>query len=302
MSISRNQHTIAETCQVSGRGYWTGKNVTVVMHPAPAGTGIEFVRSDLPGRPSCRALASKRYDTHLRTVVQQDQARFEMIEHAMAALYGLEIDNCRIEIDGVEFPGLDGSSAAFVEALNAAGTVVQQEVRRHWVIDQVIRVQLGDRWIKAEPLSESDQHDLACHYRYKLGFDIPGPIPAQSFSFRCHPSSFCKHVARARTFVTQSQADSLRAQGVAKHVKNQDLLVFGEEGLVDNVLRYENECARHKTLDLIGDLALTGFDMVGRISSYRGGHSLNGLLAEKLVAAEFQSRQDRDQDDERQAA
>ncbi|NNE00682.1 MAG: UDP-3-O-[3-hydroxymyristoyl] N-acetylglucosamine deacetylase [Pirellulaceae bacterium] len=281
MSVSRNEHTIAESCQVSGRGYWTGQHVRVVISPAPVGTGVQLVRVDLPDQPTCIASTSNRRDTQLRTIVQNGHARFEMVEHLMAALYAMEIDNCRVEIDGEEFPGLDGSSHAYVNALQHAGLIVQASVRRRLVIDRPIRVERGNRWIQATPLSPTKKSGT--HFEYRLRFNTDTPIAAQTFSFTCTPSCFAREVSRARTFVTKSQAESLRAQGVAQHVTNQELLVFDEHGPVDNKLRYQDECARHKTLDLIGDLSLTGLDIIGSITSYRGGHSLNGLLAQRLV-------------------
>ena len=287
MKRSRNEQTIAQACEVSGRGYWSGDEIRVTMRPAAAGTGVVFVRKDLPGQPSCPATVENRYDTQLRTVIQHGEARIEMIEHLMAALYALEIDNCLVEINGIELPGLDGSSDAYVKALQNAGRVVQASQRRQWVVDQTIRVAVADRWIQVEPTS-TQQHDASgqqrCYFEYQLSFDVAGPIPGQTFGFDCDPSSFVREVSRARTFVTKSQADSLRAQGVAGHVSNRDLLVFDNDGPVDNSLRYDNECARHKTLDLIGDLALMRFDLIGRVTSFRGGHNLNGLLAEKIVS------------------
>ncbi|MGB7343371.1 MAG: UDP-3-O-acyl-N-acetylglucosamine deacetylase [Pirellulaceae bacterium] len=284
MSVSRNEQTIAQACCVTGRGYWTGQQVRVQIQPATAGTGIRLIRSDLPTQPSCLAIASNRRDTPLRTILHDGKsARFEMVEHLMAALHGLRIDNCLVLIDGEEFPGLDGSCQAFYDALQDAGVVSQDTLRHRLVIDQTIRVEAADRWIQVDPLPIAVQND-GTKYEYRLGFDYDCPIAAQTFSFVCTPESFGKEVAGARTFVTQSQAEMLRAQGVASHVTNQDLLVFGKTGPIDNTLRFSDECARHKTLDLIGDLALTGCDIVGSIVSYRGGHTLNGRLSERLAA------------------
>ncbi len=280
MNPSRNEHTIATNCQVSGRGYWTGQDVRVEIYPASAGTGIQFVRTDLDGAPSCSAVVANRRDAHLRTILRKDAARFEMIEHLMAALYALEIDNCRVEINGEEFPGLDGSSLPYVEVLRNAGLIVQAKQRSRLVLDRVVRIEATDRWIQAEPLSE---HATQNSYEYQLRFDGESPIVDQTYRVECNPSRFAREIAPARTFVTQSQADSLRAQGVAQHVSNRDLLVFGAEGPIENKLRFKNECARHKTLDLIGDLALVGSDLACKVVSYRGGHNLNGQLALKLA-------------------
>ena len=197
----------------------------------------------------------------------------------------LEIDNCLIEVDGEELPGLDGSCAAYVDALQNAGLSIQNKRRETLVIDRVIRVESGPRWIEASP-----PHDSELYLEYRLGFDVPCSIPSQTFGFILSASRFVDQVASARTFVTEVQANHLRSQGVAAHVTNQDLLVFGEDGLVENTLRFDNECARHKTLDMIGDLAVTGVDLVGRFVSNRGGHSLNGRLSTQLTELVRQKR------------
>ena len=298
MSAARNEQTIAESCSVSGRGYWTGKYVSVRMSPAPAGVGIRLIRSDLPDQPYCLANAANRRETPLRTILQRGAARFEMVEHLMAALFALEIDNCYVSIDGEEFPGLDGSSLPFFRALAEVGQTVQEVAKPRLVIQQSVRLEAGDRWIQADPLPD-DLKESGTRFEYRLSFDHDCPIQAQTFSFCCSPDSFGQEVAGARTFVTQSQAEALRAQGVAGHVTNQDLLVFGDDGPIGNTLRYVHECSRHKTLDLIGDIALAGCDIVGSIVSYRGGHTLNGRMAERLAAiATNQIQASNDEDDQ----
>ncbi len=277
MNVSRNQHTIASSCEISGRGYWSGRLVHVLISPASAGTGVQLIRSDLDTRPACQALVTSRVDVALRTNVQSGAAKFEMIEHLMAALYALEIDNCYVEIDGQELPGLDGSSQPYVEALQHCGLIVQAKPREQLLLNQIVRVAKGGQWVEARPAA-----DRFATFEYRLSFDDQTPIMPQTYSFKCTPGSFAREVAAARTFVTQQQAAALRAKGIASHVTNQDLLVFGESGPIDNSLRYENECARHKTLDLVGDLALAGVDLIADVISFRGGHILNGQLARKL--------------------
>jgi UDP-3-O-[3-hydroxymyristoyl] N-acetylglucosamine deacetylase/UDP-3-O-[3-hydroxymyristoyl] N-acetylglucosamine deacetylase/3-hydroxyacyl-[acyl-carrier-protein] dehydratase len=274
---ARNQHTIATECEVRGRGYWTAHNVRVVMRPAPADSGITLVRSDLPDRPRCQAHVACREPAKLRTIVGHGRARFEMIEHLMAALYAMEIDNCLVEIDGEELPGLDGSSQAYVDALSEAGLVIQPTHRQRLVIEQVITLREGAAWITASPTPTG-----LPHFGYQLAFDTAGPIADQTFGFTCTPLRFCREVASARTFVTESQAESLHQSGLATHVTHQDLLVFGPDGPIDNPLRYRNECARHKALDLVGDLSLVGVELVGKFISHRGGHRLNGRMAQAL--------------------
>jgi UDP-3-O-[3-hydroxymyristoyl] N-acetylglucosamine deacetylase len=278
MHRRRNEHTLAASCQVQGRGYWTGKTVTVEIHPAPAGTGIQLVRADLPAHPMCPAIVEFRGEATLRTNVVSGDASFEMIEHLLAALVGLEIDNAVIEIDGQELPGLDGSSLAYVEALAQSGLVVQAAMKKRLVISDSFRISNGDGWIEASPPRGNESY-----FEYQLSFDDDTPISPQAFSVDLTPERFIRLVAPARTFVTQKQADAIKAKGMANHVSNRDLLVIGSDGPVDNDYRFSNECARHKTLDLIGDLALAGIELIGRFSSCRGGHALNGRMAHQLA-------------------
>lgn len=273
----RNEHTIAERVRVRGRGYWSGRGVNVHFVPASVGTGIRFVRTDLPGRPEIAVDLSTRTDQSLRTNLAIGEAKVEMIEHAMAALYALEIDNCIVELDGEELPGLDGSSAAYVDALRSAGMVMQASARRQLIIDRTVRIGTAASWIEASP-----SIDGRMHVEYRLDYGPDSPIRPQTFSSPVSPETFARDFAPARTFVTADQAESLRRAGVASHVTNRDLLVFDHRGPIGNLLRYPNECARHKALDLIGDLALVGAELVGKIISHRGGHQLNGSMAEQL--------------------
>ncbi|MCD0461517.1 UDP-3-O-acyl-N-acetylglucosamine deacetylase [Roseiconus lacunae] len=271
---SRNQHSIASTCVVSGRGYWSAQEVSVVMHPAPVGTGIQLVRTDLSDQPRCEATVLNRSTASLRTNIESGPAKFQMIEHLMAALYALEIDNCIVEIDGEELPGLDGSSKPYVDALSHAGLIVQAAERQRLVIQQVITLREGSSWITASPVPTG-----ISHFGYQLSFDDVGPIAEQSYGFTCTPINFTRDVAPARTFVTLDQAQALHGRGVARHVGYNELLVFGDDGPIENELKYRNECARHKALDLVGDLSLVGVELVGKFISHRGGHSLNGRMA-----------------------
>lgn len=279
----RNEHTLAASCQVRGRGYWTGQDVTVSIHPAPSGTGIELHRSDLnqgssAPTPGCRAHVDHRGDASLRTNLSLGDASFEMVEHLIAALVGLEIDNAIVEIDGKEMPGLDGSSLPWVDALVSGGLVVQAASKRRLVITDCYRVSNGDGWVEAAP----PRHDES-YYEYQLSYDDETPIEPQAFGVELSPDAFIRGVAPARTFVTLAQAEAIKARGIATHVSNQDLVVIGSDGPIDNQFRFTNECARHKTLDLIGDLALCGVELVGRFTSFRGGHALNGRMAHQLA-------------------
>lgn len=278
MNPSRNQHTLAASCEVRGRGYWSGQEVRVIIHPAAANTGVRLIRTDLDEPNTCQALVGFRQEASLRTNLAHGHASFQMVEHLLAALSALEIDNCLVEIDGEEFPALDGSSLRYAEELSQSGLIIQAAQKQRLVIKESIRIESDSSWVELSPAFGGETH-----FEYRLSFDDQTPIRPQSYGVSLSPERFIREIASARTFVTAEQAAMIRAKGIAGHVTNQDLLVIGEDGPIENEYRFQNECARHKTLDLIGDLALSGVEFIGRAVSYRGGHSLNGKVAEYLV-------------------
>ncbi len=242
------------------------------------GTGIRLVRSDLAGRPSCDASVDHREDAALRTNLVRGEARFQMVEHLMAALSALEIDNATVDISAEELPALDGSSLAFVEPLANAGLIIQAKAKSQLIVRDRYRIGSPSGWVEATPAKSGE-----CYFEYQLSFDDETPIAPQAFGIELTPDRFIREVAPARTFVTAAQAEQIRGSGMASHVTNQDLVVIGDDGPIDNSFRFSNECARHKTLDLIGDLALAGVELVGRFTSFRGGHNLNGRMAKQLA-------------------
>ena len=277
-SLSRQQATIEHPVTVSGFGYWTGEDVRVQFRAAPAGTGIVFVREDLPGTPTIPASVAYRADMPLRTSLCIDDHQIEMIEHIMSALAGLQIDNCQGWVNSVEMPGLDGSCLDFVRALENAGRVTQDVVRKRLIVRSRIRVENENGWIEATP-----SFDQTTKLKYSLDFSSEPAIGRQEFEFQMGTQSFVKEVAPARTFITAHVAEQLKAQGMGSRVSYSDLLVFDKQGPIENQLRFTNECARHKLLDLVGDLSLAGFDTIGNIHSCRGGHALNAKLVEQLL-------------------
>ena len=202
-----------------------------------------------------------------------------MVEHVMAALAGLQIDNCEVWADEPEMPGCDGSCQAIVSAVDAVGTVEQEAPRPLRVIREVLR--LGDErsWVEAAP---PVARSTTLEYRMDYGPD--GPIGRQTLEIELSPETFRRELAASRTFVLESEADALVAQGLGLRTTCQDLLVFGDDGPIENQLRFADECVRHKILDMIGDLALAGVDLLGRFTAYRSGHRLNGELVATLLA------------------
>jgi len=277
-TVPRQQATIEHPVSVSGFGYWSGLDVRVQFRSAPAGTGIVFVRQDIAGQPVIPATVGYRADMPLRTSLAESKSSVEMIEHIMAALAGMQIDNCQVWVTSTEMPGMDGSCLDFVRALQKAGRVEQEVRRQTLIVRSTIRVENQNGWIEATP-----SPNQSTRLKYSLDFPNEPAIGQQEFEFQMEKQRFVHEVAPARTFITAQVADQLKAQGMGSRVSYSDLLVFDNEGPIQNQLRFPNECARHKLLDLVGDLSLAGFDVIANIHSCRGGHALNAKLVEQLL-------------------
>jgi UDP-3-O-acyl N-acetylglucosamine deacetylase len=269
---------------VAGFGYWSGVDVQVEFLPAPPDAGIVFVRGDLDPPQRIAACVRNRIEIPRRTTLAVGGVRVEMVEHIMAALAGLRIDNCEVWVDRPEMPGCDGSSQPFVEALLQAGIVPQRAVRKQHAIDRIVRVGDDSCWVEARP-QPSDALLLRC----LIDYGPTGPIGRQTFQLTVTPESFQRELAGARTFLLQQEAAWLRSQGLGGRVTSRDLLVFDDRGPVDNALRFADECVRHKTLDLLGDLALSGCDLSGQVVAHCSGHRLNAELVAVLRAIPSQA-------------
>ena len=273
----RPQQTIAKPARVHGVGYWSGQSIQVEFRPASVDAGIVFVRSDLGGS-RIPARVENRVEVPRRTNLVAADASVEMVEHVMAALAGLQIDNCEVWVDAAEMPGCDGSSAEFVDALDAAGIQSQNAPRAALAVRQVTRVGDADAWVEARP---ADEFSLECNIHYAnnraIGQQTFGPAAMT-------PKRFRDELASARTFLLEEEANWLRERGIGGHVSLQDLLIFDDDGPKENPLRFENECVRHKTLDMIGDLALAGCDLQGHFTAHGAGHRLNAELVKQLLA------------------
>jgi len=288
----RNQQTIARPAKVEGFGFWSGLDNIVEFRPAPPNTGITFVRADLAGQPRIAARIENHADALRRTTLAAGNASVEMVEHLMAALYGLQIDNCEVWMTRAEMPGFDGSSVAFVNALLEAGIVMQSAPRQVIVIDETIRVGDEVSWIIAKPFP-SIQHSAAdaaprssSEGKLRITYDLNYPdcrvIGQQQIQVQIEPVAFREELAGARTFLIDHEAEWLRQHGIGRRVTYQDVLVYGEHGPINNQLRFDDECVRHKTLDVIGDLALVGADLAGEIHAHRSGHTLNAEMVREL--------------------
>lgn len=281
MQFPRYQRTIATAATVTGFGYWSGRDVQIDFRPARADAGITFIRADIRPAVAIAALVANRIEAPRRTILARDGVRVEMVEHVMAALAGLGIDNCEIWVDAAEMPGCDGSAQPFVEALDRAGVVELAAFRKQMVVRTAIRVGDEQSWIEARPAA-AGALTLEC----RLDYDGSRAIGRQAIRLQLAPDTFRRELAPSRTFMLKQEADQLLACGLGTRVTSTDLLVFGKYGPLGNELRFRDECVRHKALDLVGDLALAQCDVAAHVVAHRSGHRLNAELVRALLAEE----------------
>lgn len=276
----QRQRTIREAVRLRGRGYLSGAEVTLEFRPAAEHTGVVFVRTDLPGSPAVPATIGSVVPRQRRTAIACGDAVIEMVEHVMAALAGLAIDNCVVAIDGPETPGCDGSSLDFVKALQSTEIVLQRPLARVVKVDRELALTEGEMSISIAP---SDRAGFSIDY--ELNYPNAPVIGRQRQRFDLEPGSFERELAPARTFVLDHEAEMLKAAGIGRHCTAQDLLIFGPDGPIDNALRFSDEPVRHKMLDVLGDLSLAGLRIHGRVKAYRSGHTLNAALVRRMIEA-----------------
>src|SRR5271157_2096862 len=259
LTTKRLQRTLASATEVRGVGFFHGSDVTLRLNPAKPDTGVVFVRSDLPDRPTVPARIGYVVPALRRTTIQRGSAQFEMIEHVMAALAGSRIDNCLLEVDAPECPGCDGSSRVFVEAFEQAGVIEQDRPRQALAIERSFTVREGNATLAAHPGS-GDSLTLSYH----LDYGPDSAIGLQSYLIDLTPPTFRRELAGSRATPA-------------------DVLIFGRDGVVGNTLRFADECARHKVLDMVGDLSLLGMDLHGFVVAHRSGHHTNASLVRRLL-------------------
>lgn len=283
----RAQNTLARDAEVRGVGFLMGSDVRLRFRPSPANTGVVFARTDLPGSPEIPAHVRHVVPRERRTALQRGEAVVEMVEHVLAALSGLCIDNCRVEIDSAETPGCDGSSLQFTDALRSAGVAQQGERRPVLTIRKPVAIREGKATLTAYP-----GPDERLVLTYNLDYGQTSPIVRQSHFLELSPDAFAHDIAPSRTFLLAREAEALRQAGIGRRTSTADLLIFGEDGPIGNELRYPNECARHKLLDMVGDFALLGKDISGHIVAHRSGHQLNAELVRELLRLEQEDADD----------
>ncbi len=272
------QKTIKTAVTVEGRGLFSGVACRLRFSPAQENSGIVFVRDDLDSPSRIPADISKVVPRPRRTTLANGTVAIETVEHVLAAVWGLGIDNLTIEMNAEETPSVDGSPLLFTEALQKAGIVAQDSEVKTYLIEEAVSVSDGDTMLAALPGS-SDCLDILYDMDYS---DIPN-IGRQVFSFRLDADDFAGQLASARTFSLESEARELQARGLGTHLTAGDVLVVGPDGPIDNELRFPDEYVRHKICDLIGDLSLLGSRLRGRLVACKSGHELNQSLIRRLV-------------------
>ena len=279
--VPEKQHTIAAPVMASGIGLHLGIETQVRMLPAAANSGRVFVRTDLPGQSSIPAVVSSVKQTQLSTELGAGEATVRTVEHLLAAIIGLGIDNVRIEINGPELPLLDGSAQPWVTALQSVEQQIQSVARPVLSIAEPISVRDGDAFVMAMPAP-------ATRFTYGIDFDLSA-IGNQWHSWSPSQHTFAEAIAPARTFGLAHQINYLREQGLIKGGSLDNALVCDRDGWVNPPLRFDNEPARHKLLDLIGDLSLLGSLPVAHVIAYKASHALHIKLAKVLSQSSLSS-------------
>lgn len=276
-STHASQRTLHLKASVEGVGLHSGRPVRLTLHPAPVDTGIVFVRTDLPHAVEIPARSEYVVDTTLNTTLGRDGARVGTVEHLLSALYGLGVDNVRVELDGPEVPILDGSAAGFARLVDEAGVRTQKAPRRVAVVKKPVVVTDGDKEARLSPAAQFSVH---------CSIDFAHPlITDQRFGLEVNARTFMKEVARARTFGFKREVDHLRSRGLGLGGTLENAIVVDDFHILnEDGLRWPDEFVRHKILDAIGDLALVGLPIVGALSAHKTGHALNQKLVKKLLS------------------
>lgn len=271
------QRTLRTQVSCTGIGLHSGAKITLTLHPAPAGSGIVFVRTDLSPAVEIPALAENVVDTTLATSIGKGGARVGTIEHLMAALSGLGIDNCRVELDGPEVPIMDGSAAPFVYLIQSAGIELQREMKRFLVIRKPVVVQDGEKEAKFLPAPQLS-------ISFTIDFDHP-LISNQAFRMDFSDRFFHREIARARTFGLYEEVETMKKMGLAKGGSLENAIVVDDFSILNpDGLRFPDEFVRHKILDSIGDISLVGMPVIGHLVAYKSGHALNHKLVTEVLA------------------
>jgi UDP-3-O-[3-hydroxymyristoyl] N-acetylglucosamine deacetylase len=270
----RAQRTLRRPQSCAGIGLHSGRKVTLSLKPAAAGSGIRFRRSDLGGL-EVPAEVNHVGAINYATGLMRDAVRVDTVEHLLAALVSLGIDNVVVELNSPEVPIMDGSAAPWVYLIQEAGVRELEAPRRFLKVRRPISLTRGDKRIALYP---------SYHFKvtYSIAFDHP-LLRHQSRTIRLTGDSFVDEIAPARTFTFLKEVEMLRQQGLALGGSLENAIVIGETGVLNNALRFDDEFVRHKILDVIGDMALVGHPIIGHLVAHRGGHALHTAFAAQVL-------------------
>ena len=268
------QHTVRRPVSCTGIGLHSGRRVTLSLRPAAAGSGIRFRRADLDG-VEIPATVDNVDRLHYATGLSRNAGTVKTVEHLLAALVGLGVDNVVVELNQSEVPIMDGSAASFVYLLHEAGLRRLAAPRRYLKMFRPVSLSRGDKRIALYP---SDHFKVT----YSISFDHP-LLRHMSRTVTVTETSFVDEIAPARTFGFLKEVEMLRRKGLALGGSLDNAVVLGDTGVLNNRLRFEDEFVRHKILDAIGDLALVGHPVIGHLVAHRGGHGLHTAFAEKIL-------------------
>lgn len=275
------QRTLKKQVSATGVGLHNGQKVTLTLSPAAIDAGIIFRRTDLPGQPEIKASPDAVKDTRMCSALEHNGARVATVEHLMSALAGLGIDNIVVEVTAAEIPIMDGSSGPFIFLLQSAGVVEQPAAKKFIRLKKTVVVHDADKWVKFEP-----------YHGFKMDFtiDFAHPVFESSGSnvkIDFADNSYIREISRARTFGFMHEVEYLRANGLARGGSLDNAIVLDEFRVLNqDGLRYQDEFAKHKVLDAIGDLYMLGHPLLASFTAYKSGHGLNNQLLRALMQDE----------------
>jgi UDP-3-O-[3-hydroxymyristoyl] N-acetylglucosamine deacetylase len=272
------QKTILKAVSVDGIGLHTGKPARVTFKPAPANTGIYILRKDIPGLPALKVQSRNVRATQMATVLGSDIFKVSTVEHCMAAVAVLQIDNLFIELSGPELPIGDGSADCFFRALESAGIQEEQTLRQYLYVTQPIYFSQGDKYAYALP-----------HNSFKLTCTIEfshSKIGKQKIELEVNSHTFSKELARARTFGFLKDVEALQIKGLALGGSLENAVVLDDHDILNpDGLRYPDEFVRHKAMDAIGDMLMLGHPLIGHVVLHKAGHDVMHGFVEKVMAS-----------------
>ena len=268
------QRTLRDKLLFEGIGLHTGYSVKLTINPAPPDTGIRFRRTDLKNF-EIEAIRNHVAKVSYATTLMKKGVMISTVEHLLSTLYGLCIDNAYLDIDSMEVPILDGSCGHFVTEIKKTGIVQQDALRKYMVIEKPIEVRQGDKVAGVYP-------DPIPSATYVIDFEHHS-IGYQKIEIELTPESFCREIAMARTFGFVADIEYLKSLGLIRGGSLENAVVLDSSGIVNDHLRFPNEFVRHKLLDLLGDISLTGYPIIGRLYAERAGHAIHTALADQIA-------------------